>query len=78
MLYQIEHLWRVMSYLESRPVDILRNLMKSDLGSQAQGVANLLWFARHGGRTQPALGRHHPDQGEDNSNRKGVAGNGKV
>ncbi|GAB6192951.1 hypothetical protein [Desulfocastanea catecholica] len=35
-------------------------------------------FARHGGQTQPAERRCHPDQGEDNPNRKGVAGNGRV
>ncbi len=35
-------------------------------------------FARHGGQTQPAERRRHPDQGEDNPNRKGVAGNGRV
>ncbi len=35
-------------------------------------------FARHGGQTQPASCRRHPDQGEDNPNRKGVAGNGRV
>ena len=38
----------------------------------------LFLFARHGGQTQPASGRRHPDQGEDNPNRKGVAGNGRV
>ena len=35
-------------------------------------------FARHGGQTQPALSWRRPDQGEDNPNRKGVAGNGRV
>ncbi len=39
--------------------------------------ANFL-FARHGGQTQPEASRRHPDQGEDNPNCKGVAGNGRV
>ena len=38
----------------------------------------LFLFARHGGQTQLALSKRHPDQGEDNLNRKGVAGNGRV
>jgi len=41
-------------------------------------VSTSFLFARHGGQTQPALSRRHPDQGEDNPNRKGVAGNGRV
>jgi hypothetical protein len=40
--------------------------------------AGFFLFARHGGQTQPAERRCHPDQGEDNPNRKGVAGNGRV
>jgi len=35
-------------------------------------------FAQHSWQTQPALGRHHPDRGEDNPNGKGVTGNGWV
>ena len=31
-------------------------------------------FARHGGQTQPALSWRHPDQGEDNPNRKSKIG----
>jgi len=30
----------------------------------------LFVFARHGGQTQPAERRRHPDQGEDNPNRR--------
>ena len=36
-------------------------------------------FAQRSGQTRPvARDRRHPDQGEDNPNRKGVAGNGRV
>jgi len=41
-----------------------------------QFTGRFFWFARHGGHPQPALSWRHPDQGEDNPNRKGVAGNG--
>ncbi len=34
-------------------------------------------FAQRSGQTLSRKGRH-PDQGEDNPNRKGVAGNGRV
>jgi len=34
-------------------------------------------FAQRSGQTQSRKGRH-PDQGEDNLNLKGVAGNGRV
>jgi len=41
--------------------------------------AAVLLFAQRSWQTRP-VGRygHHPDQGEDNPNRKGVAGNGRV
>jgi hypothetical protein len=33
----------------------------------------VFWFAQRSGRTRPAVrSRRHPDQGEDNPNRKGV------
>jgi len=43
-----------------------------------QFTGRFFWFARHGGHPQPALSWRHPDQGEDNPNRKGDAGNGRV
>jgi len=39
----------------------------------------LFWFAQRSWQTRPvARNRRRPDQGEDNPNRKGVAGNGRV
>jgi len=36
-------------------------------------------FAQRSGQTRPVeRNRRRPDQGEDNPNRKGVAGNGRV
>jgi len=42
-------------------------------------VGGVFWFAQRSWQTRPvARNRRHPDQGEDNPNRKGVVGNGRV
>jgi hypothetical protein len=42
-------------------------------------AAFFMLFAQRSWQTRPvARYRHRPDQGEDNPNRKGVAGNGRV
>jgi hypothetical protein len=45
----------------------------------ARETVPLFVFAQRSGQTQPVeRNRRRPDQGEDNPNRKGVAGNGRV
>ena len=56
-----------------------RDEIMSLLGSTQSSRLGRIWFAQRSWQTRPVeRNGRHPDQGEDNPNRKGVAGNGRV